>query len=156
MQILPIELFTIVDTSASIPISLPSTLHDPSSTSSSTSSTTLLPDHTLTMNSNTDINTNTNMNTNTNINSNEDIDMEINTDILRTYKIFDNNSNMNFFEEKQQKTIKDSSIMAASMDVVRSWRNRRCIHIDYVLGCRSESNKIENVRYYTIYCLSIN
>ena len=41
--------------------------------------------------------------------------------------------------------IKDSSIMATSMHVVRGWRDRRCIHIEYVLGCRTDSTEEENV-----------
>ena len=45
------------------------------------------------------------------------------------------------------KSVLDSSIMASSMDIVRAWRHRRCIDVDFVLGCRATSNDAENVRY---------
>ena len=45
------------------------------------------------------------------------------------------------------KTVLDSSIMATSMDIVRAWRHRRCIDVDFVLGCRTTSDDAENVRH---------
>ena len=135
-DISPRELFTNVDTSASIPINLPPLLNNPSSTSSSTLF----------------LDPNKSINSNIHINTNDDRDMIINTEILENDKLLDNSHNSSFYEEKQPKIIKDSSIMASSMSVVRGWRNRRCIHIDYVLGCRSDSNQIENVRYYMQCC----
>ena len=52
-----------------------------------------------------------------------------------------------------KKYVQDSSIMATSMSEVKGWRNRRCIHIDYVLGCREGSDAAEEVSVYLYVCV---
>ena len=87
--------------------------------------------------------TNTNVITNTNINTNI-----VNNDRISN----DCTDNMTTYGTR--KIIKDFSIMASSMSVVRGWRNRRCIHIDYVLGCRADSDQAENVNITSLFLSS--
>ena len=51
-------------------------------------------------------------------------------------------------EHRTDRNVQDSSVMASSMAVVRSWKDRRCIHVDYVLGCRVNSDAAEMVSTY--------
>ena len=54
-----------------------------------------------------------------------------------------------------KKCVQDSSIMATSMSEVKGWRNRRCIHIDFVLGCREGSDAAEEVRGNFCVCVCV-
>ena len=45
--------------------------------------------------------------------------------------------------------------MATSMSEVKGWRNRRCIHIDFVLGCREGSDAAEEVRGNFCVCVCV-
>ena len=121
---------TIFDNSASIPLSLTPT-HTP------THNQHILNLHTQDGHLNTTHNSNTQSHTQlSQHNKQHNTNTHTNT---RTHSNSSHNATI--------KSVLDSSIMATSMDIVRAWRHRRCIDVDFVLGCRTTSDDAENVRY---------
>ena len=125
---------TIFDNSASIPLSLTPT-HTPTHDQQHTQNL-----HTQDGHLNTTHNTNTQSHTQlAQHNKQHNTNTHTNT---RTHSNSSHNATI--------KSVLDSSIMATSMDIVRAWRHRRCIDVDFVLGCRTTSDDAENVRYATL------
>lgn len=117
---------TIFDNSASIPLSLTPT-HTPTHNQQHTQDGHLNTTHNTNTQSHSQLSQhNTQHNTNTHT-------------YTRTHSNTSHNATI--------KSVLDSSIMATSMDIVRAWRHRRCIDVDFVLGCRTASDDAENVRY---------